>query len=94
MLIGILEQNATSTNKFSWAQIGELALDPKTYLFATLALLVNVFNYTYNTFGPILLNGLAGLDSKTTLLLNLPFGALQVRPFPLSSRCNSLAPVC
>ncbi|GJN93864.1 hypothetical protein Rhopal_006923-T1 [Rhodotorula paludigena] len=80
-------QNATSTNKFSWAQIGELALDPKTYLFATLALLVNVFNYTYNTFGPILLNGLAGLDSKTTLLLNLPFGALQVLVILLMSWC-------
>ncbi|GAA5891624.1 hypothetical protein JCM8208_007346 [Rhodotorula glutinis] len=71
-------QNSSTSKQFKWSQIRELALDPKAYLFATLTLLSNIPNYVYSTYGPVLLNGIAGLDKRTTLLLNCGFGFLQI----------------
>lgn len=78
-------QNAGDSTKFKWPQVKEFALDPKTYLFATLTLLSNVMPYSYSTFGPLLLNGIAGLDKRTTLLLQPPFGCLQILAIWLTS---------
>ncbi|BGP43278.1 hypothetical protein JCM10450v2_007423 [Rhodotorula kratochvilovae] len=78
-------QNSGQTNKFKMRQVGEFALDPKTYLFASLTLLSNIVPYAYNTFGPLILEGIAGLDSRTTLLLNIPFGVMQILAIFLTS---------
>ncbi|POY72018.1 hypothetical protein BMF94_4952 [Rhodotorula taiwanensis] len=74
-------QTASNTNKFQWSQVKELFLDPKTYLFGSLAILCN------NTFGAILLQSVAGLPPKTTLLLNIPYGVLQILCILLTSWC-------
>ncbi|KAI5479134.1 putative permease of the major facilitator superfamily [Pseudohyphozyma bogoriensis] len=67
-----------SQNNFKWDHVKEAALDPKTYLFAAMSFLVNVGASVSNVFGPLILKSLAGFDSYTTTLLNMPFGALQL----------------
>ena len=69
-------QTGTGTREFKFAHIWELALEPKTYLWVSLALLNNVGASVTNTFGPLIIGGL-GFDAYTTSLLNIPFGALQ-----------------
>ena len=69
-------QTGTGTREFKWSHIGELALEPKTYLWISLSLLLNVGASVTNTFGPLILEGL-GFSSYKTSLLNMPFGALQ-----------------
>lgn len=64
--------------KFKPHHLRELALDPKTWLFMAMAFLVNVGASVSNTFGPLILQGLAGFTAYKTTLLNIPFGALQV----------------
>ena len=69
-------QTGTGSREFKWAHILELALEPKTYLWISLSLLLNVGASVTNTFGPLILEGL-GFDSYKTSLFNIPFGALQ-----------------
>ncbi|KAF2862915.1 MFS general substrate transporter [Piedraia hortae CBS 480.64] len=69
-------QTGTGIRKFKWAQIGELVLDPKTYLWIAMSLLLNVGASVTNTFGPLILKGL-GYDKYRTTLLNIPFGFCQ-----------------
>lgn len=69
-------QTGTGSREFKWSHIGELALEPKTYLWVALSLLLNVGASVTNTFGPLILGGL-GLNPYKTSLLNMPFGALQ-----------------
>ena len=54
----------------------EVLLEPKTWLFIGMSLLLNVGASVTNTFGPLILKGL-GYDKYTTSLLNMPFGAVQ-----------------
>ncbi|KAK9481819.1 major facilitator superfamily domain-containing protein [Lipomyces starkeyi] len=60
------------------------ALEPKTYLWIGMAMLLNVGASVTNTFGPLILNGL-GFDKYTTTLLNMPFGAIQIIVILLAS---------
>lgn len=69
-------QTGTGSREFKWAHILELFLEPKTYLWVALAMLLNVGASVTNTFGPLILEGL-GFDQYTTSLLNMPFGAMQ-----------------
>lgn len=69
-------QTGTGTREFKWSHILEMALEPKTYLWIGLAMLLNVGASVTNTFGPLILKGL-GFDPYTTTLLNMPFGFLQ-----------------
>lgn len=69
-------QTGTGSREFKWSHILELALEPKTYLFVGMSLLLNVGASVTNTFGPLILNGL-GFDKYLTSLLNIPFGAMQ-----------------
>lgn len=57
--------------------MAETFLDPKTYLWFFMALLLNVGAGVTNVFGPLILSGL-GFDASVTLLLNIPFGVVQV----------------
>ncbi|KAM0748816.1 permease of the major facilitator superfamily [Meredithblackwellia eburnea MCA 4105] len=64
--------------EFKWAHIQELAIDPKTYLFAILTVLSNIAPNVSNTFGPIILSSIAGMSPSNTVLMNIPFGCMQV----------------
>ncbi|KAK8092366.1 uncharacterized protein PG998_014851 [Apiospora kogelbergensis] len=69
-------QTGTGSGEFRWSQVGEMMLEPKTYLWFAMSLLLNAAASVTNTFGPIILNGL-GFDKYRTSLLNIPFGAIQ-----------------
>ncbi|KAF2173485.1 hypothetical protein M409DRAFT_15766 [Zasmidium cellare ATCC 36951] len=69
-------QTGTGSREFKWSHLLELALEPKTYLWIGLSLLLNVGASVTNTFGPLILNGF-GYDKYLTSLLNMPFGAMQ-----------------
>ena len=66
----------TGTREFKWAHILELLLEPKTYLWLGLSMLLNVGASVTNTFGPLILSGF-GYSAYITSLLNIPFGAVQ-----------------
>ncbi|KAI5479397.1 hypothetical protein MNV49_003731 [Pseudohyphozyma bogoriensis] len=66
------------SNEFKWGQVGELMLEPKTWLFIAMSFFVNVGASVSTVFGPLLLQGLVGLDAETSVLLNMPFGTLQI----------------
>ncbi|KKA23748.1 hypothetical protein T310_2200 [Rasamsonia emersonii CBS 393.64] len=70
-------QTGTGSREFKIRHVVEAALEPKTYLWIGMAMLLNVGASVSNTFGPLILNGL-GYDAYTTSLLNMPFGALQL----------------
>ncbi|KAK5952774.1 hypothetical protein OHC33_006367 [Knufia fluminis] len=70
-------QTGTGSREFKWSHIAELALEPKTYFWIGLSLLLNVGASVTNTFGPLVISGL-GYDKYVTSLLNIPFGAVQL----------------
>lgn len=57
--------------------VAEAGLEPKTYLWIGMAMLLNIGASVTNVFGPLILSGL-GFDKYKTTLLNMPFGALQL----------------
>lgn len=69
-------QAGTDSNGIQWSQVFETLVDFKTYLFLALSLGASLGAQVTSTFGPLVLNEL-GYDQATTLLLNIPFGALQ-----------------
>ncbi|OTA24933.1 hypothetical protein BTJ68_12306 [Hortaea werneckii EXF-2000] len=69
-------QTGTGTREFKWSHVLEMFLEPKTFLWIGLAMLLNVGASVTNTFGPLIINGL-GFNKYTTTLLNMPFGFLQ-----------------
>jgi hypothetical protein len=70
-------QTGIGSRELKWSHILEAALEPKTYLWIGMALLLNVGASVTNTFGPLILSGL-GYNSYITSLLNMPFGAVQM----------------
>ncbi|KAL6793349.1 putative MFS transporter [Trichoderma sp. SZMC 28013] len=77
-------QTGTGSREFKWQHLLEAAVEPKTYLWIAMALLLNVGASVTNTFGPLILNGLVS-DKYMTSLLNMPFGALQTIVILLAS---------
>ncbi|KAK4899665.1 hypothetical protein LTR27_002931 [Elasticomyces elasticus] len=69
-------QTGTGSREFKMGHILELVLEPKTYLWLALSMLLNVGAAVTNTFGPLIIGGL-GFDKYTASLLNIPFGCLQ-----------------
>ncbi|RAL07342.1 putative MFS transporter [Aspergillus homomorphus CBS 101889] len=70
-------QTGTGTREYKMSHLVEAVLEPKTYLWISLALLLNIGASVTNTFGPLILKGL-GLGTDNVTLLNMPFGAVQV----------------
>lgn len=70
-------QTGTGSREFKWDHIKELALEPKTYIWIGLSLLLNIGASVTNTFGPLIISGL-GYDKYVSSLLNIPFGAVQL----------------
>ncbi|KAL7903336.1 major facilitator superfamily domain-containing protein [Trichoderma sp. SZMC 28014] len=77
-------QTGTGNRDLKWKHVIEAALEPKTYLWFGMTLLLNVGAIVTVTFGPLIINGL-GFDKYTSSLLNMPFGALQVIVILISS---------
>lgn len=70
-------QTGIGSREFKWPHVLEAAIEPKTYIWVGMSLLLNVGAAVTNTFGPLILSGL-GFDRYTTSLLNMPFGAVQI----------------
>ena len=79
-------QTGTGSREFKWAHVFEALLEPKSWLFIGMTLLLNVGASVTNTFGPLLLSGL-GYDKYLTSLLNMPFGAMQLLAIAIASWC-------
>ncbi|KAL3419933.1 MFS transporter [Phlyctema vagabunda] len=77
-------QTGIGSRDFKWDQAWEVLIEPKTYLWISMSLLVNVGASVTNTFGPLIISGL-GYDKYITSLLNMPFGALQLIVILLAS---------
>jgi len=77
-------QTGTGSRDFKWSHIGEMALEPKTYLWIGLSMLLNVGASVTNTFGPLIIGSL-GFSAYKTSLMNIPFGALQFTIILLAS---------
>ncbi|OQE31493.1 hypothetical protein PENSTE_c001G06712 [Penicillium steckii] len=77
-------QTGTGSSKFKFSHVLEVALEPKTYLWVGMAMLLNIGASVTNIFGPLILGGL-GFDKYTTTLLTMPFGALQMIMILLAS---------
>lgn len=61
---------------FKWSQVWEMALEPKSWLWVGMAVLPNMGSAMTSIFGPLIVSGF-GFDEFQTLLLNIPFGAVQ-----------------
>ncbi|GJN79989.1 MFS transporter [Purpureocillium lilacinum] len=70
-------QTGTGSRKFKWSHLLELAVEPKSYLWIGLSLLLNIGAAVSGTFGPLILSGF-GFDAFQSSLLNMPFGAVQL----------------
>ncbi|KAF3491071.1 MFS transporter [Arthroderma uncinatum] len=79
-------QTGTRATEFKWSQVLEALMEPKTYLWIAMSLLLNIGASVTNIFGPLILKGF-GFDKYRTSLLNMPFGAVQVVVILLASYC-------
>lgn len=69
-------QAGSDSREVRWSQAKEAIKDVKTLLFFIMSFGNSLGSQVPYTFGPLILNRL-GHDNYTTLLLNIPFGALQ-----------------
>ncbi|KAK0219377.1 major facilitator superfamily domain-containing protein [Armillaria nabsnona] len=67
----------TETKIWKWAQVLEVFLDLKTYLWFSLLFLCAVPSGGIGAFGPLIIQGF-GFNSFDTILFNIPFSAVQV----------------
>lgn len=70
-------QTGTGSSEFKLHHVFEVCLEPKTYLWIGMAMLLNIGASVTNIFGPLILSGL-GYDKYRTTLLTMPFGVLQI----------------
>jgi predicted MFS family arabinose efflux permease len=77
-------QTGTGSREFKWPHVTELFMEPKTWLFISMAMLLNIGAQVSSVFGPLILTGF-GFDKYKTSLLNIPFGVLQFLAILLGS---------
>ncbi|KIX07419.1 uncharacterized protein Z518_02072 [Rhinocladiella mackenziei CBS 650.93] len=65
------------SNEWKWAHVKEAALDVKTWLWAAMMFSISVPSGGISTFGPLIVKNF-GFDQFETILLNMPFGAVQL----------------
>jgi MFS family permease len=70
-------QMGVVSNVWKWDHAKEVALDPKTYCWFALIFSVSIPSGGITTFGPLIISSF-GFDSFHTILLNIPFGAVQI----------------
>jgi len=71
-------QQGIVSHNFNWSQVFEAWTEPKYWLFMIMVIAVNAGASVSSVFGSIILQSLAGFTADEAVLLNMPFGALQV----------------
>lgn len=67
----------TETKTWKWAQARESLLDPKTYAWFSMLFLISIPSGGISTFGPLIVKSF-GYNQLNTILLQMPFGAVQI----------------
>ncbi|SGY50206.1 BQ5605_C001g00863 [Microbotryum silenes-dioicae] len=78
-------QTDVASSEFKLAQIKELILQPSFWIFMSCTFCVNVGTSVSSVFGALILQGLVGLSSYQSVILNVPFGAIQTIIIVLAS---------
>lgn len=72
-----MNQMGISSGVWKWDHVREALLDLKTWLWFCLMFLISIPSGGISTFGPLIIESF-GFDSFTTILFNIPFGAVQM----------------
>ncbi|KAJ7267607.1 MFS transporter [Mycena haematopus] len=67
----------TETKTWKWAQVRECLFDPKTWFWFSMLFLISVPSGGISTFGPLIVQSF-GFNQLNTILLQMPFGAIQI----------------
>ncbi|KAJ7933750.1 MFS general substrate transporter [Mycena leptocephala] len=67
----------TETKRWKWEQVRECLLDPKTWLWFGMIFLISIPSGGISTFGPLIVQSF-GFNQLNTILLQMPFGAVQI----------------
>jgi predicted MFS family arabinose efflux permease len=71
-------QQGIVSHKFQWKHVIEALTEPKYWLYMIMVIAVNAGASVSSVFGSIILQSLAGFTADQAVLLNMPFGVLQV----------------
>lgn len=71
-------QQGIVSHKFNWKHVWEAWCEPKYWLYMIMVIAVNAGASVSSVFGTIILQSLAGFTPDEAVLLNMPFGALQI----------------
>jgi Major Facilitator Superfamily len=77
-------QTGVGSRELKWSHVLEATIEPKTYFWIGMSLLLNVGAAVTAIFGPLILSGF-GFDRYITSLLNIPFGVVQTMVIFLAS---------
>ncbi|TWU74849.1 hypothetical protein ED733_001644 [Metarhizium rileyi] len=72
-----MNQMGIGSGVWKWDHVKECLVDPKTWLWFFLMLIISIPSGGISTFGPLIIQSF-GFDDFTTILFNIPFGAVQV----------------
>ncbi|EON67687.1 hypothetical protein W97_06830 [Coniosporium apollinis CBS 100218] len=72
-----MNQMGVSSKVWKWDHVWDAALDLKTWLWFCLITSIAIPSGGISTFGPLIIKSF-GFDSFTTILFNIPFGAIQI----------------
>ncbi|KAH7011239.1 allantoate permease [Ilyonectria destructans] len=72
-----MNQQGIGSGVWKWDHVKECLLDPKTWLWFCTIFAISVPSGGISTFGPLIIESF-GFDRFTTILFNMPFGAIQM----------------
>ncbi|KAJ5085404.1 hypothetical protein N7532_010175 [Penicillium argentinense] len=72
-----MNQQGIESHEWKWDHVKEAALDLKSWLWFSLMLAISIPSGGITTFGPLIVESF-GFDQLNTILLNVPFGAVQL----------------
>ncbi|SPQ25018.1 89b58ccb-f7e7-45ac-9b71-318dcc3e8e47 [Thermothielavioides terrestris] len=72
-----MNQQGIVAGVWKWSHVWEALLDVKTWLWFCLMFIISIPSGGISTFGPLIIQSF-GFDSFTTILFNIPFGAVQI----------------
>ncbi|TVY84922.1 putative transporter [Lachnellula suecica] len=70
-------QMGVVSTKWKWEHVTESLLDLKTWFWFSLIFSISIISGGITTFGPLIIQGF-GFNPFSTILLNIPFGAVQI----------------
>jgi hypothetical protein len=72
-----MNQMGISSGQWRWDHVKECLLDVKTWIWVSMLTAVSIPSGGISTFGPLIVEAF-GFDPFTTILFNMPFGAVQL----------------